>query len=67
MRAEIDDLIREEWLRARNSGELVWKSADGSEVAVKDMTDTHLRNAIKMMTRMRELSDMKAEWDARWP
>lgn len=47
MKAKLKDLYKELWLRRRNSGELVWKSKDGS-IPIKDMTDEHLKNAINI-------------------
>lgn len=32
-----------------DDGEAVWVAADGSETPVKDMTDSHLLNAIRVM------------------
>ena len=46
MRASIDDLKRERWLRARNSGALVWVTRQGQEIPIKDMTDEHIEAAL---------------------
>lgn len=58
------DLVKELWLRERNSGALVWVTASGEKVPVKDMTDSHLRNAIRKMSEMEEYNEMAAEFDA---
>ena len=47
MEASLDDLLKEQWLRARNSGQLRWKTSDDNEIPIKDMTDRHLENAIR--------------------
>ena len=49
LNAELDDLKMELWMRRRNSGELKWRTKDGNHIPVKDMTDEHLANAIKML------------------
>lgn len=48
MKARLEDLYKELWLRRRNSGELVWESKNGS-IPIKDMTDEHLKNAIDLL------------------
>ena len=62
--ADIEDLEQELWLRKRNSGELVWKTKTGDLIPIKDMTDRHLENAIKLVLRTQELNDISAEYDA---
>ena len=42
-KADISDLQLEQWLRRRNAGLLVWQTKDGTEIPVKDMTDSHMR------------------------
>ena len=64
MKATLDDLRREQWLRARNSGELVWVTKDGKEIPLKDMTDSHLENAIKCLIDIQEFNDIAAEFGA---
>jgi hypothetical protein len=58
------DLVKELWLRERNSGALVWETASGEKVPVKDMTDSHLKNAIRKMSEIEEYNEMAAELDA---
>lgn len=58
------DLVKELWLRERNSGALVWVTASGEKVPVKDMTDTHLKNAIRKISEIEELDGLAAEFDA---
>ena len=47
--ADIDDLKLEQWIRQRNSGQIMWKTKDGREISIKDMSDTHLVNTIRLM------------------
>ena len=51
VRATIDDLLLERWLRRRNSGEICQVSRDGIETPIKDMSDEYLSNAIKCAER----------------
>jgi hypothetical protein len=52
------DLKLERWLRARESGELKWKTKNGDEISIKRMSDAHLANAIKCLSEQNEfLSD----------
>ena len=45
IRAFIDDLKKELWLRRRE--QLVWKTKDGKLVPLKQMTTDHIINAIR--------------------
>ena len=56
-KATLNDLLLEQWLRRRNSGEITWTSKGGETRPIKDMTDTHLDYAI------RKLSDDLDTWD----
>ena len=57
MKADYNDLIQELWLRMRNSGEIRWKTRNGEEIPIKDMSDSHLMNAIHMLEKQEELWD----------
>lgn len=56
--ATLEDLERELWLRVRESGKLVWTTKEGNVIPIKEMSNVHLWNAIKMLYR-----NQKAEED----
>ena len=45
----LNDLLMEQWLRKRDSGELKWVTKNGDKIALKSMSDAHLANAIKCL------------------
>lgn len=63
-RAELNDLIKERWLRERNSGEIKWITKDGNEIPIKDMTNEHLENAINHLIEHEEYKEIAAEYSA---
>lgn len=54
MLANKQDLILEMWLRERNSGTLVWKTKNGDDIPLKNMSDEHIRRCINMLNRQEE-------------
>lgn len=52
--ATLDDLELELWLRQREKKEIVWTTKQGVQIPINDMTDDHIINAIKCITRQDE-------------
>ena len=48
MIATEEDLKLEYWLRKRNSGRLIWRTKNGDEIPIKDLSDKHLVNILDM-------------------
>jgi hypothetical protein len=55
--ATTQDILMEIWLRERNSGEIVWRTRNGNNVAINEMTDTHLKNVLNMLERNEHFLD----------
>lgn len=53
--ATLKDLELELWLRSRDKGEMVWQTKDGKIIPIKDMSNTHLFNAINKLVEYEEL------------
>ena len=52
--ATLEDLERELWLRKRDNKELCWITKDKQAIPLKDMSDTHLINAINRLIELAE-------------
>lgn len=50
--ASIEDLKRELWLRKRES--LVWETKDGKKIPIKEMSTSHIINAINYFNSRQE-------------
>ena len=59
MKATVDDLRRELWLR--KSEKLVWETKDGQLIPLKLMSEEHLENAINYFDRMEEMREIVLE------
>ena len=57
MKANLEDLIHEYWIRRRNKDEITWTTRSGEEISIKKMSDVHLINAIKMLENNNKILD----------
>jgi len=55
MIATEEDLRLEYWLRKRNSGRLMWRTKNGDEIPIKDLSDKHLVNILDMFDAKYEI------------
>lgn len=67
IKADFQDLKIEAWLRAREAGKIVWVTREGKQIPIKEMTDTHLCNTLKMLERQAEEKEELSieEWELR--
>lgn len=58
MNATLTDLKLELWWRRRNADSLIWKTKNGEQISLRDMTDAHLENAITCLESHYEDEDI---------
>ena len=46
VKASIDDITQELWLRLREKKYIVWETKDGKQIPIQDLTEEHLINII---------------------
>lgn len=63
MKADIQDLKMELWLRNRNEGKIVWETKDKDLIPISKMGDDHLKNAIRMLERKEETLELLENYD----
>jgi hypothetical protein len=64
MIASLCDLKFERWMRARESGELKWRTKNGDEISIKNLSDRHLADAINILEAMGERDEISDEHHA---
>ena len=59
--ATLEELELELFLRRREHSEIIWKTKNGDEIPIRNMSDTHLENTIKMIKRNDENNERDME------
>lgn len=62
--ADIEDIRLEIWLRERNDREIRWTTKDGTEIPIRDMSLSHLRNVERMLERNEHLLGIACDYQA---
>ena len=62
MKATLEDLKRELWLRNRNNSSIVWTTKDGRKIPINEMSDEHLLNTINMIMQIQERDQEYDDW-----
>jgi hypothetical protein len=52
--ATLEHLELELWLRQRERKEIIWITKQGDQIPINDMTNNHIINAIKYITKQDE-------------
>lgn len=58
VKASVEDLKRELWLRMREQETLVWATAQGKEIPIKKMSMNHLINALIYFQTKESIEDI---------
>lgn len=61
MKANIDDIKMELWLRHRNNGEILWQTKDGTLIDIKNLSDTHIKNIFNRAKIINKINFEKSE------
>ena len=61
IKADINDLQLELWLRHRNNNSIVWTTKQGENIPINQMTDEHLINTINLMEKIKEYKMFQLE------
>ena len=61
MKASYEDLKLELWLRRRERNEILWETKSGTNISIKEMSDTHLINAINYLEKQDEKENQLLE------
>lgn len=56
IKADIEDLEKELWLRQRE--DMIWETKDGEQIPLKEMTTEHIINAIKYVYKHNTMRDI---------
>ena len=64
MKATLQDLQIELWLRKRNNSEIIWTTKDKQEIPINKMSNSHLRNTINMLERQSEFEEIACDFEA---
>ena len=66
IKADIDDLRLELWLRRRNANEIMWTTKSGEKIPISQMTEKHLINAIALAERIENRITQLLELEGAW-
>ena len=59
IKANLELLQLEYFLRLRNQGEIVWETKKGDLIPIYKMSDKHLINTIKMLKTQEEIKELR--------